>query len=84
MHNFADNVINERRKQRGANTNEFTEALEGGDMVSKKRLAMLDLLLEAEDKGEIDAEGIREEVNTFMFEASTFFFVFTFGARRFD
>ncbi|XP_047545256.1 cytochrome P450 4C1-like [Vanessa atalanta] len=33
----------------------------------KKRLAMLDLLLESEKEGKIDREGIHEEVDTFMF-----------------
>lgn len=34
----------------------------------KRRYAMLDTLLAAEANGEIDAEGIREEVDTFTFE----------------
>lgn len=35
---------------------------------SKKRLAMLDLLLSAEMDNLIDHDGIQEEVDTFMFE----------------
>lgn len=38
------------------------------DFGSRRRVALLDLLLKAESRGEIDLEGIREEVNTFMFE----------------
>lgn len=36
----------------------------------KKRLAMLDLLLAAENEGLIDYEGVKEEVDTFTFEVS--------------
>lgn len=35
---------------------------------SKKRLAMLDLLIAAMKNGDIDETGIREEVDTFVFE----------------
>ncbi|XP_047029054.1 cytochrome P450 4C1-like [Helicoverpa zea] len=65
VHSFADDVIMERKKNWKPGQSEFTEEDSVG---GKKRLAMLDLLLEAESKGEIDLEGIREEVNTFMFE----------------
>ena len=38
------------------------------ELVPKKRKVFLDMLLDLYDKGEIDVEGIREEVDTFMFE----------------
>lgn len=38
------------------------------DFGKKKRYAMLDTLLDEESKGNIDHEGICDEVNTFMFE----------------
>lgn len=63
VHAFADNVITERKK-----TWKAGEPTVIDELGMKKRPAMLDLLLEAESKGEIDLEGIREEVNTFMFE----------------
>ncbi|KAI5651467.1 cytochrome p450 domain-containing protein [Phthorimaea operculella] len=65
VRSFADNVILERKRRR----NEEGGLVETEDGYGqKKRMAMLDLLLEAESKGEIDVDGIREEVNTFMFE----------------
>ncbi|CAB3253953.1 unnamed protein product [Arctia plantaginis] len=63
VHSFADNVIMERKKTWKAGEQTVID-----EIGMKKRLAMLDLLLEAESKQEIDLEGIREEVNTFMFE----------------
>lgn len=68
---FADNVIMDRKAQRAENKGaEEAEASDG--IGTKKRMAMLDLLLEAEEKGQIDMEGIRDEVNTFMFEVSLY------------
>lgn len=67
VHTFADNVIaNRKRKVKDlSNGPSFDDKIDEG---TKKRQALLDLLIEAESKGEIDVEGIREEVNTFMFE----------------
>ncbi|KAH9634630.1 hypothetical protein HF086_009282 [Spodoptera exigua] len=64
---FADNVIMDRKAQRAQNKGEAIADVTDG-IGTKRRLAMLDLLLEAEEKGEIDMDGIRDEVNTFMFE----------------
>ncbi|XP_045501193.1 probable cytochrome P450 4ac1 [Colias croceus] len=67
---FTNSVIEERRKKR----NEIDCTGSG------KRMALLDLLLDAESKGEIDMEGIRDEVNTFMFEGhDTTAMALTFG-----
>ncbi|XP_047996311.1 cytochrome P450 4C1-like [Leguminivora glycinivorella] len=65
IHSFSDNLIHGRKQQRMKDMEEFETIEEDG---VKKRLAFLDLLLEVESRGEIDLEGIREEVNTFMFE----------------
>lgn len=62
---FAENVIMDRKAHR--QDNKVEEGNSEGDFGTKRRLALLDLLLEAEAKGEIDIEGIRDEVNTFMF-----------------
>ncbi|KAF9424530.1 hypothetical protein HW555_000341 [Spodoptera exigua] len=76
---FADNVIMDRKAQRAQNKGEAIADVTDG-IGTKRRLAMLDLLLEAEEKGEIDMDGIRDEVNTFMFEGhDTTALALTFG-----
>lgn len=64
LHKFTENVIFKREKN-------FTPVEDNQKSLSysmRKRLAMLDLLISAKREGLIDDEGIREEVNTFMFE----------------
>ncbi|XP_068626843.1 cytochrome P450 4C1-like [Battus philenor] len=64
MNKFRDRVIDLRRES--FNQNVFN--MDDNDVYAgKKRRAMLDLLLEAERNGAIDADGIKEEVDTFMF-----------------
>ncbi|XP_050351919.1 cytochrome P450 4C1-like [Nymphalis io] len=68
---FRDHVIKQRRED-GTYKNLYTEVMNKKDddvvIGEKKRMAMLDLLIESEKKGQIDIEGINEEVDTFMFE----------------
>ncbi|XP_056636365.1 cytochrome P450 4c3-like [Diorhabda sublineata] len=62
LHTFSTKIIEERKTLKTVDT-------DGNFSYSKrKRLALLDLMLEAKSAGEdIDDEGIREEVDTFMF-----------------
>uniref|UniRef100_UPI003AF33C69 cytochrome P450 4C1-like n=1 Tax=Coccinella septempunctata TaxID=41139 RepID=UPI003AF33C69 len=57
LHRFSETVIRRRKLMRRGST------------VERKRLAMLDLLLKYKEEGaDIDDDGIREEVDTFLFE----------------
>ena len=46
------------------------KGLQNQDIVPRKRLAFLDMLIDSVESGDIDIEGLREEVDTFMFEVS--------------
>lgn len=76
LSSFRDNVINKRR-----DTSDFqnmyinVEQYDNEHYNGKKRLAMLDLLLQVEKEGAIDAKGIGEEVDTFMFEVCTTYYL---------
>ncbi|XP_073836351.1 cytochrome P450 4d8-like isoform X1 [Musca autumnalis] len=65
MHKFTRNVIEKRRQE----LENMLESNEESDVGSKKRMALLDLLLRATIDGQpLSDEDIREEVDTFMFE----------------
>jgi len=71
LHKFSSEVIKEREKQFTKddilNINDVLN--EEQEFAPKKKLAMLDVLLSAKYRdGSIDDEGIREEVDTFIFE----------------
>ncbi|XP_035784723.1 probable cytochrome P450 4ac1 isoform X1 [Anopheles albimanus] len=69
VHSFTRSIIQQRRElfhQNVRNLGDFSE--ENVYTNIKQRYAMLDTLLAAEAKQQIDEEGIREEVDTFMFE----------------
>lgn len=66
VHNFTKSVVNKKREEFRKTT--ALNNVENDDMGKKKRYAMLDTLLDAELKNQIDHEGICEEVDTFMFE----------------
>jgi cytochrome P450 len=62
LHNFTEKVIRERMQEY-----ETTKASNSSDS-SNKRVAFLDMLLDAKSKHNlIDLDGIKEEVDTFMF-----------------
>ncbi|KAF2886530.1 hypothetical protein ILUMI_19644 [Ignelater luminosus] len=67
LHTFSEDII----RNREINFKESVDlnTLNSDGFSTKRRLAMLDLLISAKNSGQpIDDEGIREEVDTFMFE----------------
>ncbi|XP_073826736.1 probable cytochrome P450 4ac1 [Musca autumnalis] len=67
--NFSSKIIQKKREEyRKKKDMETDKGNEIDDFGKKKRYAMLDTLLDEEANGNIDHEGICDEVNTFMFE----------------
>ncbi|KAK4871710.1 hypothetical protein RN001_015834 [Aquatica leii] len=65
LHDFSMSVIQKRKQS--FNEDDKLENLD--DINSKKKLALLDVLISAQKNGvDIDDDGIREEVDTFIFE----------------
>lgn len=88
LHDFTTKIIKERRRyhEKLSNGIENKNSMKNGDLEDniggrKKRMAMLDILLTSEkENGDIDDEGIREEVDTFVFEGhdtTAMAFIFT-------
>lgn len=68
LHGFSKSMIEIRKK------NFFHENDESSSNFYKRNMAMLDLLISAQKRGEdIDDEGIKEEVDTFVFEVRNHF-----------
>lgn len=69
MHEFTDKVIAERRDTLQKTLNESTQSVDDEDVGSKRRMALLDVLLQSTVDGQpLSNQDIREEVDTFMFE----------------
>nr|XP_029733464.1 probable cytochrome P450 4ac1 [Aedes albopictus] len=82
IHAFTNDIIQQRRSTFRATMQDVDSYPEENRYTNiKQRYAMLDSLLLAEANNQIDAEGIREEVDTFTFEGhdttgSAFVFIF--------
>ena len=69
LHNFTIDIINKNISSRNKlSHNKEGNIANSNHPYNKRKQVFLDILLDLYDKGEIDIDGIREEVDTFMFE----------------
>ncbi|EDW30777.1 GL13322 [Drosophila persimilis] len=71
MHDFTENIIKQRRQAlvSAGKQEEEEEVKEDDDLGQKRRMALLDVLLQSTiDGASLSNDDIREEVDTFMFE----------------
>uniref|UniRef100_U5ELR8 Putative cytochrome n=1 Tax=Corethrella appendiculata TaxID=1370023 RepID=U5ELR8_9DIPT len=68
IYNFTNSVIKSRKNNLGINNNEISTITKDEDIGMKKKMALLDILLQTEIDGKLlTNEEIREEVESFMF-----------------
>lgn len=70
LHAFTYSVIKDRKLFLKKNREILNIDSEDVETSKKGRLAMLDLLIQNQEEGFIDDQGIREEVDTFMFRVT--------------